>query len=209
VYTELEAKYPHSATVLDEHGNFLFGANRCQEAFTKWQAAEKLDGNNVDVCEHMGSLCLNNGDSRRAMGYFQRAVALAPADASLHFVLGNELYLFRHDLTTGQEPETAVVDRALAELRKASDLEPLDPGYAKGYADTFYSIPVSKWPDALKAWHHYYDISTDKDIAAINLARVSLQMKDMVGARRYLGEVHGLGFQGLKRKLMGQAGDPQ
>jgi tetratricopeptide (TPR) repeat protein len=209
VFTGLEAKYPQSATVLDEHGNFLFSVNRSPEAFVKWRAAEKLDGNNADVCEHLGACWLNSGETRRAMGYFQRAVALAPEDASLHFVLGNELYLFRHELTTSQEPETAVVDRALAELRKASDLEPQDAEYAMGYADTFYSIPVSKWPDALKAWQHCYDIAGDKDMAAINLARISLQMKDMAGARKYLDLVHGPAFQALRKKLTAQAGNPQ
>jgi tetratricopeptide (TPR) repeat protein len=209
VYAGLEVKYPQSATVLDEHGNFLFASNRSKDAFLKWQAAEKLDGNNADVCEHLGACWLNDGETRRAIGYFQRAVGLAPADASLHFALGNELYLFRHELTTAGEPETAVVDRALAELRKASELEPLDAEYATGYAATFYSIPVPKWPEALKAWQHYYDISPDKDVAAINLARVSLQMKDMAGARKYLEIVRGGAFQGLKRKLLAQAGDPQ
>jgi tetratricopeptide (TPR) repeat protein len=206
MYTGLEAKYPHSAAVRDDFANFLFAADRGQEAFTKWQEAEKLDGNNADVCEHLAACWLNSGDTRRATGYFEKAAALAPQDASLHFALGNELYLFRHDLTTAQEPETAVVDRALGELKKASDLEPLEPEYARGYASTFYSIPVSKWPEALKAWQHYYEIAPDKDLAAINLARVSLQMKDKAGALKYLGKVNDPAFQGLKKKLMTQAG---
>jgi tetratricopeptide (TPR) repeat protein len=209
VFTGLEGKYPQSATVLDEHGNFLFAANRYQQAFAKWRAAEKLDGNNAEVCEHLGACWLSNGDTRRAAGYFERAVALAPGDASLHFALGNELYLFRHDLTTPAQPETAVVNRALTELRKASELDPINAEYAMGYADTFYSIPVANWPEALRAWQHYYDISTDKDMASINLARVSLQMKDAAGARRYLGMVHAPDFQGLKRKLMAKTETPQ
>jgi tetratricopeptide (TPR) repeat protein len=205
VFTSLEAKYPQSATVLDEHGDFLFAARRGNEAFAKWQQAEKLDGSNADVCEHLGACWLESGDTRRAAVYFQRAVALSPQDASLHFALGNELYLFRHDLTTAEQPETAVVDRALTELRKASELDPLDADYAMGYADTFYSIPVSNWPEALRAWQHFYDISADKDLAAINLARVSLQMKDGDEARRYLALVHGPSFDRLKAKLTTKA----
>jgi len=205
-FAALEAKYPRSATVRDEHGNFLWWEQREQEAFAKWQEAEKLDGNNAYICLHLGCCWLESGDTGRAMGYMERAVALAPGDARLRFTLGNDLYLFRHQLTTPTEPETAVVDRALAELKKASDLEPLDAEYAQGYAETFYSIPESKWPEALKAWQRFYDISENKDMAAINLARVSLLMKDKPGARRYLGKVTGLSFAALKKKLMAQAG---
>jgi len=205
LFADLEAKYPHSAAVRDAHGDYLWSAERKQEAFTQWQEAEKLDGNNADICLHLGSCWLENGDTQRATGYFERAAALAPRDALLHFHLGNDLYLFRHQLATPREPETAVVDRALGELRTAAELEPLNAEYARGYADTFYSIPVAKWPDALKAWQHFYEISEDKNLASINLARVSLQMKDRAAARMYLDQVTRPDFQGLKRKLMAQA----
>jgi tetratricopeptide (TPR) repeat protein len=205
-FARLEKKYPRSATVRDEHGAYLWSKGRNQEAFAKWQEAEKLDGNNPEICAHLGFSWLQNGHARRARGYFEREVALAPEDAGAHDNLGTDLYLFRHQLTTAQEPETAVVDRALAELRKATELEPAGTQYALDYADTFYSIPVAKWPEALKAWQHYYEISPDKDLGAINLARVSLQMKDSAGARRYLAMVSGSGYQSLKKKLMAQAG---
>jgi tetratricopeptide (TPR) repeat protein len=205
-FAALEAKYPRSAAVRDEHGNYLWWEQRQQEAFKKWQEAEKLDGNNAYICLHLGCSWLESGDTARAMGYIERAVALAPGDAMLHFTLGNDLYLFRHQLTNASEPETAVVDRALGELKKASDLAPMDAEYAQGYAETFYSLPVPKWPEAVKAWQRFYDISENKDVAAINLARISLLMKDKAAARRYLGKVTGAPFEGLKKKLMAQAG---
>jgi tetratricopeptide (TPR) repeat protein len=207
MFVGLEAKYPRSAEVRDEHGNFLWNAKRLDDAFAEWREAEKLDGNNADVCSHLGACFLDNGDTRRGIGYFERAAALDPKDASLHFALGTELYLFRHELVTPERPETAVVDEALAELRRASNLDPLDAEYASGYAETFYSIPVSKWPEALKAWQHFYDVSSNKDLAAMNLARVSLQMKDKASARKYLEKVNGPAFQELKKKLMAQAGE--
>ena len=204
-FVGLEAKYPRSVAVRLEHGNFLQGTNRRDEALAKWQQAEKLDGNNAALCQCLGMYWLDCGDTPRGTGYLERAVALAPGNALMHFNLGNGLYLFRHDLTTPRMTEVAVVDRALAELRKASELEPLETDYALGYADTFYAIPVANWPEALRAWQHFYDITPDKNFAAINLARVSLQMKDKAGARKYLDRVNGAGFEGLKKKLMAQA----
>jgi len=206
MYATLEARYPRSEAVLAAHGDFLWMAERKQEAFAVWQQAEKLDGNNADLCLRLGSCWLEMGDTGRATRYFERAAALAPRDALLHFHLGNDLYLFRHQLATPLEPEAAVVDRALSELKRAVEIEPLNAEYAKGYAETFYSLPVAKWPDALKAWQHLYDISQDKSLAAINLARVSLQMKDKPGARAYLAEVTAPDFEALKKKLMAQAG---
>jgi len=208
LYAGLETKYPRSATVRDAHADYLWLANRKDEAFAKWQEAAKLDGNDPDICFHLGACYIENGDTLRATACFQRASDLAPDDPLLHFQLGNDLYLFRHDLTTPAQPETAIIDRALAELKRASDLAPRNPGYAKGYADTFYSIPVPRWPEALKAWQHFYEISPEKDLASINLARVSLEMNDKPAARRYLARVNSPGFQPLKQKLMRQATQP-
>jgi len=208
-YTGLDAKYPRSATVRDEHGSFLWWQHREGEAFAKWREAEQLDGNNPYLCQHLGSALLESGDIQQGIGYLERATALAPREAMLRFTLGTDLYLFRHQMTTAREPEAAVVDRALAELKAASDLEPLNASYAEGYAETFYSIPVSDWPGAIKAWQRLYDISVKKDFAAINLARVSLLMLDGTAAREYLGKVTTPSFQPLKKKLLAKANGMQ
>ena len=206
MFEGLEAKYPRSAEVRDNYGHFLALTLRNPQALAKYREAEKLDGNNPEVCADLGIwLTSTDGNTRLGTDYMERAVALAPGNAYFHYYLGTSLYLFRHDLTTPQRPETAVVDQALSELRSASDIEPLDPQYARDYADTFYSIPVPRWPEALKAWQHYYEITPDKDFAAINLARVSLQMKDYAGARTYLTLVNGSAFLPLKQKLLDRA----
>ncbi len=206
MFSGLETKYPHSAMVRDAYGDFLWAAERKEEAFKKWQEAEKLDGNDADVCLHLGACWLEHGNTQRATAYFEKASALAPQDALLHFHLGNDLYLFRRVLATAGDSETAIADRALGELKRAADLEPMNAEYAKGYAETFYSLPAARWGDALKAWQHLYDISENKDVALINLARVSLLINDKVEARRYLEKVKGSQFEGLRRKMMAKAG---
>jgi tetratricopeptide (TPR) repeat protein len=208
-YTGLEAKYPRSATVRDEHGTFLWWEHREGDAFAKWREAEQLDGSNPNVCQHLGSSLLESGDIQQGIGYLERATALAPRDAMQHYTLGTDLYLFRHQMTTPQELEPAVVGRALAELKTAATLEPLNASYAEGYAETFYSIPVTDWPGAIKAWQHLYDISGKKDYAAINLARVSLLMADPAAAREYLEKVTTPTFQALKKKLLAKANGMQ
>ena len=208
-YTALEAKYPRSAEVRDEHGSFLWWQQREGEAFAKWREAEHLDGSNANVCQHLGSALLESGQIPEGIGYLERATTLAPRDAMQHYTLGTDLYLFRHQMTSAREPETAVVDHALAEMKRASDLEPLNASYAQGYAETFYSIPISEWPQAIKAWQHLYDISGKKDFAAINLARVSLLMQDGTAARGYLEKVTSPSFQPLKKKLLGKANGMQ
>jgi tetratricopeptide (TPR) repeat protein len=208
-YAALEAKYPASASVRDEHGSFLWWQHREGDAFAKWREAEQLDASNPNVCQHLGSSLLESGDIPQGIGYLERAAALAPRDAMQHFTLGTDLYLFRHQMTTARDPESAVVARALAELKHASDLEPLNASYAQGYAETFYSVPVADWPGAIKAWQHLYDISGKKDFAAINLARVSLLMQDGTAARGYLEKVTTPAFQPLKKKLLAKANGMQ
>jgi tetratricopeptide (TPR) repeat protein len=208
-YAALEAKYPRSATVSDEYGSYLWWQQREADAYVKWREAEQLDGNNANVCQHLGSSLLENGQIAQGIGYLERATALSPRDAMQHYTLGTDLYLFRHQMTTAQEPETSVINRALSELKRATDLEPLNASYAQGYAETFYSIPVPDWPGAIKAWQHLYDISGKKDFAAINLARVSLLMHDRSAARDYLGKVKTPSFQPLKEKLLAKANGMQ
>jgi tetratricopeptide (TPR) repeat protein len=208
-YATLETKYPRSATVRDEYGSYLWWQQREGDAFVKWREAEQLDGNNANVCQHLGSSLLESGDITHGIGYLERATALAPPDAMQHFTLGTDLYLFRHQMKTASEPETAVVSRALTELKTASVLDPLNSSYAEGYAETFYSIPVTDWPGAIKAWQHLYDISGKKDYAAINLARVSLLMNDRDAALDYLKKVNTPTFAPLKKKLLAKANGMQ
>jgi Flp pilus assembly protein TadD len=201
VFADLETKYPKSAAVRDMHGSYLWSAGRKREAFATYREAEQRDGANADICLHLGTCFMEDGDTARAAGYFEEAAALAPADALLHANLGNTLYLFRHQLATPQHPEEAVIAGALRELKTAADLEPQSLGYAKGYAETFYSLPSPRWADAIVAWRHVYDISPAKDYAAINLARISILTGDRGEARRYLAKVTKEEFQPLKKKL--------
>lgn len=205
VFAGLEAKYPRSAVIRDEHGSFLWWEQREGEAFAKWHEAEQRDGGNPNICQHLGSALLESGQIVEGIGYLERAASLAPSDATLQYTLGTDLYLFRHQMTTAREPEAAVVDRALAALRRAVEIDPTNASYAEGYAQTFYSIPIPRWPEAIQAWQHLYDISGKKDFAAINLARVSLLMHDGAAARGYLEKVHSPAFEALKTKLMAHA----
>jgi tetratricopeptide (TPR) repeat protein len=204
-FATLEAKAPDNSQVWEEDGNFLIMTEREPLAYEKFQEAVRADANNAGAWCSLGFARLHRGDTLRGLGCMERASATEPGDASYHYTLGTYLYLFRHDVVRKDLPETAVVDQALSELKVACKLSPQDVRYAQDYAETFYSIPVPHWVEAMAAWQHYTEVSLDKDYGAINLARVSLLMGDAAGARRYLNGVTGGGYQELKKKLLEKA----
>ena len=202
IYADLVAKYPKDAAVKNVQGEFFWNINDHQRAVEAWLAAEKLDPNNAAVLDHLGGSFLAAGDPRKAAGYFTRALASAPDNAFYHFNYANVAYLFRHDLLDPKTPDAnAVLRLALSHFAEASRLEPLNPEFARAYAETFYTIPDPNWRTALQAWQRFYDITPNKDSALLNLARVHLKLGNKTEARETLARIQSPQFDRIKNKM--------
>lgn len=205
VYDQLVQEYPRSAPVREAYGAFLWQVERRDAAFAQWQAGERLDPKNAGLIFHLGHAWLDRGDAKKACAYFLKAVQLAPAEALYRFNLGNALFLFRHELTDAKAPDAdAVAVRAMRQFRLASDLEPGNAEFAKGYAESFYTLRAADWKEALKAWNRYFEIAESKDFANANLARVSLKLGRKAEAQAFLQKIANPQFEALKGRLTRQ-----
>jgi tetratricopeptide (TPR) repeat protein len=202
IYADLVAKYPKNAAVKNVQGEFYWNISDHKRAVETWLAAEKLDPNNAAVLDHLGGSFLAAGEPRKAAGYFSRALTNDPGNAFYHFNYANVAYLFRHDLLDTKHPDAAAVLRlALSHFAEAARLEPLNPEYARAYAETFYTIPDPDWRTALQAWQRFHDITPNKDSALLNLARVHIRLGQKTEAKETLARIQNPQLARIKAKL--------
>ncbi len=202
VYEELGTQYPRDATVKNAHAEWLWSMGEHEQAVEMWLGAEKLDPANAVVLDHLGGSLLAAGQAKRAAAYYARATASAPENAAYHHNYANVAYIFRHELLDAARPDAAAVLReALTHFAAAARLAPLNPEYARAYAETFYTVPDPDWNAALRAWQHFYEISPGKDFALLNLTRVHMKLGDKSAARAALGRVQAPEFHALRNRL--------
>jgi Tfp pilus assembly protein PilF len=201
-YAELSAKYPDDATIKNAHGEFLWTRGEHARAVQAWLAAEEIEPGNAVVLDHLGGSFLAAGDAKKAASYYVRAARSSPANAAYHFNYANVAFLFRHELLDPGHPDAdSLLRDALAHFAEAARLQPLDPDYARAYAETYYTVPDPDWRAALRAWQHFYEISPQKDFALLNLARVHMKLGNKPEARESLARIQGPEFRGLKTRL--------
>ena len=117
--------------------------------------------------------------------------------------------VFRSDLTAAWKIDSAeLLQRALFQFREASRLAPTDLEYARAYAETFYGMPNPNWKEAQVAWQHYLELSTNRNFAYLQLARVSLKQNNKAEALSFLDKISDSSFSEIKEKLRKQAEAP-
>lgn len=198
MYADLERNYPLDASIENGYAEFLWNIEDREQAMRRWRAAEQIDPRNGVVLNHLGGAHLAIGEVRQAFNWFTRAVEVEPNNPLYHFNLANVAFVFRHDLEKGDENAFALAHHHFAE---ASRLAPADAEYARAYAEVFYSIPNPDWSAALAAWNRFREVTTNKDFALLNLARVHMKLGQKDQARACLAEVKGSEFGKLKARL--------
>jgi len=202
IYGDLSARHPRDAAVKNGHAEFLWGIGERSRAVETWEAAEAIDPRNAVVLDHLAGSHLAAGEAKKAAAYYARAVESAPQNAAYRFTFANVTFLFRRELLDATQPDEAtVLNKALGHFAEASRLDPLNPEYARAYAETFYSLPKPDWNAGLAAWQHFSEITPQKDFAQANLARVYLILGQKDAARACLEKVQSAEFQRLKSRL--------
>ena len=202
IYAGLSAKYPRDAAVRNAHAEFLWGRGEAERAVGLWEEAVALDPQNAVALDRLAGRWLAAGEVKKSAACYARAVESAPDNAAYRFAFANVTFLFRHELRSAAQPdEAAVLAHALADFAAASRLAPLNPEYARAYAETFYSVPQPDWSAAIAAWRHFAEISPQKDFAHANLARVHMKLGQKDAARACLEKIQSAGFQRLKARL--------
>ena len=208
LYRQLATRYPDAAPVQKAVGNGLADLESPSAALPYWLQAEKLDPQDAELADTLGSAYLQLGQVRPASERYQRAVDLQPSVAAYHTDLANVLYLFRRQLLSppALPDQEAVLRLALTHFRRAAELSPRDLPLAKAYAETFYIFAKPDWNEALAAWQSVRALSGEHpDFANLHLARVSIRLGHRTDAQGYLTSIQDPAYTDLKAKLMQQA----
>jgi len=208
VYQRLITRYPKNADAHAAYAEYLWEAGDFASAMAQWKSAESLDPRNPATASHLGGCYLGLGDAKKAIEYFARAASMDPDNPLYHFDLGNSTFVFRRLLTAaGGEGEQSILKNALAEFKKAAELDPFNADYARAYAETFYGLKQPDWREALKAWTHFLELKGPRDFCYANLARVNLKLGQKKEALEDLDQVTRPDFRPMKNHLLKEAGE--
>jgi cytochrome c-type biogenesis protein CcmH/NrfG len=206
IYYQLVRDNPQSVPGQNALAAFLSKNGKTEAAIEHWRTAQRLEPENGEAANSLGGAYLRMGRVRESARQFLLAVRFESDNPDYHFDLANVEFIFRSDLTAAWKIDSAeLLQRALFQFREASRLAPTDLQYARAYAETFYGMPNPDWEEAQIAWQHYLKLSTDRNFAYLQLARVSLKRHKKAEALSFLDKVSGSLYSDVKEKLRKQA----
>ena len=206
MYYQLVRDHPQSAPAHNALGAFLWKNGNPEVAVEHWRTVQRLEPKNAEAANSLGGAYLRIGRVREAAEQFLLAVRSESNNPDYHFDLGNVEFMLRSDLTAAWKIDSAeLLQRALFQFREASRLAPNDLEYARAYAETFYGMPNPDWSQAQVAWQHYLELSTNRNFAYLQLARVSLKQHNKAEALSFLDKISDASFSEVKEKLRKQA----
>jgi hypothetical protein len=208
MYYQLVRDNPQSVPAQNATAAFLWENGRAEAGIEHWRTAQRLDPENGEAANSLGGVYLRMGRVREAAEQFLLAVRSDSNNPDYHFNLGNVEFVLRHDLTAAWKIDSAeLLQRALFQFREASRLAPTDLEYARAYAETFYGMPNPNWEEAQAAWQHYLELSTNRNFAYLQLARVSLKRQKKAEALSFLDKISDFSpaYSEVKEKLRKQA----
>jgi tetratricopeptide (TPR) repeat protein len=206
IYYQLVRDNQQSVPAQNALAAFLWKNGKAEAAVGHWRTAQRLEPENAEAASSLGGAYLRIGRVREAADQFLLAVRSESDNPDYHFDLGNVEFMFRRDLTAAWKIDSAeLLQRALFQFREASRLAPTDLEYARAYAETFYGMPNPDWKEAQVAWEHYLELSTNRNFAYLQLARVSLRRHKKAEALSFLDKILDSSYSQIKEKLRKQA----
>jgi tetratricopeptide (TPR) repeat protein len=209
IYHQLVRDNPQSVPAQNALAAFLWKNGEAEAAVEHWRIAQGMEPANAETANSLGGAYLGLGRVPDAAEQFRLAIHSEAANPLYHFNLANVEFVLRRDLTVAWKIDSAeLLQRALFEFREASRLAPMNLEYARAYAETFYGMPNPDWEEAQIAWQHYLELSTDRNFAYLQLARVSLKRHKKAEALSFLDKVSNLSYSEVKKKLRKQVEAP-
>ena len=206
IYYQLVRNNPQSVPAQNALAAFLWKNGKAEAAVEHWRTVQRLEPENAEAASSLGGAYLRIGRVREAAEQFLLAVRSESNNPDYHLDLGNVEFMFRSDLTAAWKIDSAeLLQRALFQFREASRLAPTDLEYARAYAETFYGMPNPDWKEAQVAWQHYLELSTNRNFAYLQLARVSLKRHKKAEALSFLDKISDSRYSEVKEKLRTQA----
>ena len=205
MYYQLVRDNPQSVPAENALAAFLWKNGKAEAAVEHWRIAQGLEPANAETANSLGGAYLRMGLVPEAAEEFLLAVRSERDNPDYHFDLANVEFVLRSDLTAAWKIDSAeLLQRALFEFHEASRLAPMDLEYARAYAETFYGMPNPDWKEAQVAWQHYLELSTDRNFAYLQLARVSLKQHKKAEALSFLDKISDPSYSEVKEKVRKQ-----
>jgi cytochrome c-type biogenesis protein CcmH/NrfG len=206
MYYQLVRDNPQSVPGQNALAAFLWENGGAEAAIKHWHIAQGLEPANAETANSLGGVYLRMGRVREAAEQFLLAVHSESNNPDYHFNLANVEFVLRGDLTAAWKIDSAeLLQRALFQFREASRLAPMSVEYARAYAETFYGMPNPDWKEAQAAWQHFSELTTNRNFAYLQLARVSLKQHKKAEALSFLDKISDSRYSEVKEKLRKQA----
>lgn len=205
-YLAFLTKYPEHAKARVAFGSFLNDAGRELEAREQWERAAKLDPRNPAVFNNLAGVYGHRGPVTNAFVLYEKAIELAPREATYYRNFATMVFLFRRDVMAHYAitNEQLVFDKALTLYRKAAELAPTDFHVAADLAQTFYGIKPSRHEEALQAWRKALPLAGDdleREGVRVHLARVLVQAGRLTEARTELDRITNAHYAEIKGRI--------
>ncbi len=202
-YKALIEEAPDDVEARVSYAGWLSDSDRNAEAYGVLVAGGSSVTDSVDAQRLLAELALRLGLTQEAARALTRVVELAPDSPGDRFHLANVLFLFRNELVPEFGASASdVMDVALLQFKRASELAPHSAEMARAYAEVFYTLDPPLWNEALDAWESIRNTHPQEaDLANTHIARIALKLGRTDVARKALESVKAQRFDALIRKL--------
>jgi len=152
-YTALIADNPDELDARLLYGKFLAQFGDREGAHEQFSFVWRREPDIAVVNQQLGAYLAEEGQFVDAMGFYLRAVELAPEEAAYHYDVGELLATFRPGfITDGVFLPEQIEREMLAAFQRAADLAPDQLPLQLRYGEAFYDLSHPDWTVALAHW---------------------------------------------------------
>ena len=180
-YDELIHRDPDKIETLISYGKFLYRIGKSDQAFVMFMRVDQIQPDIAVVKQYLGNYCAEQGNYPLALGYYMKAVSLAPKEAVYHYGLGELLATFRDKYVADKAfTEDGIDQQTLAAFAKAEELAPKEKSFAFRHAEAYYDVKKPDWAEALVLWtkiHERRDLNPyERDSSRLHMARINMEL---------------------------------
>jgi tetratricopeptide (TPR) repeat protein len=187
------------------YGSFLSDISDEAGAVKEWEKGLALDSNNPAAWNNLANHYGHDGPVTKAFEYYEKAIALDPAESVYYHNFGTTVYLFRKDAKEYYHiDEQGVFDKALDLYAKAVKLDPTNFALATDVAQTYYGIRPVRTDAALNAWSNTLKLAKtdiERQGVYIHLARLELDAGRFADSHTHLDMVTNEVYGELKARI--------
>jgi tetratricopeptide (TPR) repeat protein len=181
----IAATFIHAASPIEDPGMQMLGVENYTGAQAYFQDQLQKDPKNAAATADMAKVYLAEGQSKTGVEWVQKAIAIAPNDATYQLLLGDAYGIYINDV--GFFSKLGVAHKILAAYQQAVQLDPNSADAHSSLATYYIVAPGMAGGSTDKANEQILILDKIDPIQAANArARMALKDKDYQKAEEYL-----------------------